>query len=219
MTRLIAATTAALVLLPAATAAAKAPSTAKIVKKSGAGQVIAYGSTAPEGAPMTGKTLKRHQVYELDGVSATIRMGRTTYKATPGTIVSLNSYAASKGAPQQPALALMVGRLDVSTTRKSPGGVMNEEGLFNPISPLKMRYRVSRTLNDPAEIGPGDVLAFFANLAGQRAGTTTVSSLDGSTVNVTPYVGSKPGTCRHADKATLKSTSRYGKGTADYDLS
>jgi hypothetical protein len=219
MTRLLATCVAALLLLPAATAAAKAPAKAKIVKTTGEGEVIAYGADAPEGTPLSGTTMKRRHVYEFRGLAATIRMGRTTYKAAPGTIVLLTQYAVSKTAPRWGALGMLVGTLDVTTPSRAPGGVTSEEGLFGPIDPYKMRYRVSRELNDDAPVEPNDVGAFFANVYNQRAGKTTVESLDGHTVNITPYVGAKPGTCRHADKATLKTTSTFGKGTASYDLS
>jgi hypothetical protein len=116
-------------------------------------------------------------------------------------------------------MGLMVGTLEVSTSAKTPGAVSNEEGLFGPISPYKMRYRVTRKLNTDAEITVGDRIAFYAALANQRTGTTTAKTLDGHTVNVTPYVGPKPGTCRHADWASLKTTTGWGKGTASYKLS
>jgi hypothetical protein len=207
-----------LVAACAAPAYAKVPRTAKISSLRGSGQVFAYGSAAPEGAPLVGKTLKHRQVYEFRGVSAKIRFAGNTFKARPGTIVLLTTYAAAKGEPQRAALGLMTGRLDVTTRRSAPGGVTNEEGLFNPPVKIAMRYRVERKLSSTDPVGPGDIGAFYANVASQRTGTTTITTLDGKPVNVTPYVGASPGTCRHADKAVLRTTSTYGHGTAKYVL-
>ncbi|HEY3021598.1 MAG TPA: hypothetical protein VGJ32_15480 [Solirubrobacteraceae bacterium] len=208
---------AALLLVPATASAA--PRTAQLADVHGSGHVVAYGNDHPEGAPLAGTKLDDRHVYELSGVTATVRFGGTTYRVSDGTNFALYSYGFSKADKRlKPAISLLAGKLEVQTAAKGPGGVATEEGLFNPLpgGPWKIRFVVERRLADAKQLTPIGRAMFFGNAAQQPRGTTTVRSVGRPALNITPYVGKRIGSCRHAHGSRLTTKSGYGKGTATY---
>lgn len=214
----LAAAAAALLLVPA-TAAAAAPRSAQLADVVGSGHVIAYGNEHPDGAPLAGTKLDARHVYELAGVTAVVHFGGTTYRMSDGTNFALHSYRFSKSdRALKPSILLLTGRLEVETAAKGPGGVESEEGLFNPLAagPWKIGFTVERKLADPKQLTSIGRALFYGNTRDQPRGTTTVKSAGKPALNITPYVGKRIGSCRHAHGARLATKSGYGKGTATY---
>ena len=58
------------------------------------------------------------------------------------------------------------------------------------------------------------LISWFAFFPDQPQGTTTITAP--THVGVTPYVGPKPGSCRHVHGARLTTTTQYGVGSASY---
>jgi hypothetical protein len=92
--------------------------------------------------------------------------------------------------------------------------VITEEGLFSPIGLTSARYSVRRRLVKPGALDMASKVDWFADYANQPAGTTKVSGH--GQVNVTPYVGSQPGVCRHVRSARLTTRGQFGHGSASY---
>ena len=82
--------------------------------------------------------------------------------------------------------------------------------------PWKIRFTVERRLADPKQLTPMGRALFYGNTRDQPRGTTTVKSAGQPALNITPYVGKRIGSCRHAHGARLATKTGYGKGTATY---
>jgi hypothetical protein len=185
----------------------------------GAENVRNYGPDAPAGAPLAGDGLRfpKH-FYEVDGGATSIRYGSNTYDVQPHAIFKLGCYGPYKGAPLRPALDLLVGSVHVSTGARKAGGVIDEEGLYNPVpgGPQAMGYTITRVLRSES-LQFQDVIRWFADYADQPAGTTRAKADGKDPLNVTPYVGSRPGQCRHAHGARLTTKRTFGHGSASYE--
>jgi hypothetical protein len=185
----------------------------------GAANVRNYGPDAPSGAPLQGDRLRfpKH-FYDVEGGAASIRYGSNAYDVKPGTVFKLGCYGPAKGAALRPALDLLVGSVHVTTGAVKPGGVFDEEGLYNPVpgGTQQMGYTVTRTLARQG-LQFGDVVKWFADYANQPTGTTRATVDGKDPLNVTPYVGARRGQCRHAHGARLSTRGSYGHGTATYE--
>lgn len=193
-------------------------STATITDRSGDGQVEWYGQEAPTGATWHGDTVRRKHFYELHHLAITIDFGHVTYTISRNAIFRIGCSGVSAGSPLEvPDVSLMRGKAVVHTTRRVPGSVSTEEGLFGPVpGGGAMAYLVSRALTQSAPPSMNDKIYWYADYSNQPVGTTDTQAKSADKVNVTPYVGPDPGTCRHVDSAELTTKSSFGHGTATY---
>jgi hypothetical protein len=210
----------AFAMVPArASAAGRCPTswTARIVSEKGAGQVLVYGRESPAGAPLRGHTLRWFHFYEVQGKTVTFRYGANRYTAGPGAIFDIQCYAETKGDPKFPAVSLLSGTLRVRTSKAKAGGVVTEEGLYGPVpgQTQAMAYTVTRKPSSTS-LSLWDKLNWFAGYGNQPTGTTTVTAVGRPRINVTPYVGERPGSCRHCKQATLTTRGSFGRGDASY---
>jgi hypothetical protein len=182
------------------------------------GSVLNHWQDHPEGVPLTGGKLRYpgHFYEAASKLAVTLHSNEIT--VTKGTIFKLTCYGASKGAPLWPALDILKGTASLGTVKGHPAGIITEEGLFDPRGRQDMQYRVSRTLTSKQPLTLEQKMLWFARVNSQPTGTTRVQSLvKGAIVGVTPYVGSRPGSCRYVNAARLTTKGRYGRGTATYE--
>jgi hypothetical protein len=184
----------------------------------GHGTLLDFNQNQPDGGQLIGDKLKfPGHFFKADGIALTLSFGKNTYDISAGSVFKLGCYGQSKGGPLYPAINQLVGKVEVHADADKPGGVMNEEGLYNPVGVgTKMHYTITRTLARSAPPAFDDMMGWFGNLRDQPTGTTNVKSNDARVVNITPYVGATPGTCMHATSARLRTNGTYGKGTAKY---
>lgn len=209
--------------LRALSASAPCPSTtATIVRTEGAGTVLDFSAQNPMGVPLHGSVLRsqnRGHFYELAGVSVTLRWGSNAYELSHGATFALGCYGQAKGSNVfYPALSMLSGSATLHAAASDPGGVLTNEGLYGPIPGQQIHhgytFHVIRVLRTPAD--HEHLLLWFANYANQPTGTSTIVTRDASLVNVTPYVGPRPGSCRHVRKAILHSTGMQSVGGGQY---
>lgn len=186
--------------------------------------MLDFNQHHPQGAPLRGNVLRREDnyvtghFYELGGVSVTLRYGLNTYEISGDATIALQCYGQAKGANVlYPAINLLAGRATVVLSASDPGGVFTNEGLYGPIPGQRLShgytFRVVRALRKPVD--HAGLLNWFAGFANEPIGTTTIDTRSTSLVNVTPYVGSGPGHCRHVHEAILTSTG-FRKVTGGY---
>jgi glycosyltransferase involved in cell wall biosynthesis len=108
--------------------------------------------------------------------------------------------------------------VELMTRFRQAGGVLTEEGLYgpDPRGTQKMSYTVERTLSATAQLTMDDKTAWFLGYASQPTGTTTVTAKGSPRINITPYVGARPGSCRQCRRARLTTKDVYRHGTATY---
>jgi len=203
---------------PASAVAWTCAKTAHIDSVSGRGYINIYGLRTPTGAKWHGDTMRRHHFYELHNVDVKLTYGGVHEGLTGEAIVYLSCAGIAAGDPLDvPNIVLLRGSDVVHATKETPATVSTEEGLFGPVpGSAAMVYRVHRSLTDDKLTLEG-ALAWFDDYQFQPTGTTTTKTMSGLKVNVTPYVGKDPGTCRHVDHAVLVTKKTYGNGTAVYD--
>lgn len=175
-----------------------------------------FNPDQPEGGELEGNRIRfpGHFYKTEDAIRIVVRGNR--YTVGPDSIFKFSCYGRSRADKKlKPALDLLRGSVEVRTSAAAPGGVTTEEGLYDPREDPTMTYTVTRTLSMTGEPSLEDILGWFAGFADQPTGTTNVVST-GSTVGVTPYVGSRRGSCRYVHKARLTTKGRYGRGTARY---
>ena len=238
---------AAVAAAPSAALAGQPCRAAKLQSIEGAGQVLDYNfrsgvRTDQTYVPVAAKAHRKltwGHVYELHGAAATFTApGGNAWKAADGTIVTITCHNG-----KYPALRLIEGRLDVTSKASRSAGVVTTEALVGPLTlgGPKLRFRVERkpvheldaqAAQDGVDTRLLDIFKTAAGFIDAPHGTTSVDKLGDSPnrLNVTPYVGSKEGTCRYVDSAELTSTGKtYGKvkggavgwhliGRADYKL-
>ena len=165
-----------------------------------------------------GRRRQRNHFYELHNVQVTLNYGGVTEILSGNAIVALTCAGVAAGDPLDvPNLKMLRGTLVVHATHKVPATVLTEEGLFGPVpGSAAMVFRVHRSLAD-SHLTLEGALAWYGDYNNQPTGTTATKTESDPKVNVTPYVGPSPGSCRHVDHATLTTTKTFGHGTAVYD--
>ena len=223
----IAVVLAAALLAPSAAAAKTAPTPVK-------GQECTRAADVQEGAVARlttgtvgddGKLVFDDRVAHLKGgkvyivvKDATIAYHGVTYTAQADTIFLLTCFGESARAGAIfPSIDLLTGVLSAHAREGKPGAIVANEAMWGPAGRQDISFRVSRTAKgdpSPVEIFSGgpETLSFGTSKVAKTAG-------DGY-LNVTPYVGPRPGSCRHAKGGTFVSKRLkrgYYQGTADYD--
>lgn len=185
------------------------------------GEIVRYGAGAPMGAPWTphgtDDALQRNHYYELRGVDVTVNFGGVLESLSSNAIVALACSGVAAGHPLNvPSLEMLRGSVDVHTTKSVPASVSTEEGLFAPVpGSAATAFRVQRVLAN-SKVTVYQELMWLGGYDNQPSGTTRTNTLTALKLNVTPYVGADPGTCRHVDSAVLTTTTSGGHGTAIY---
>ena len=136
---------------------------------------------------------------------ATILFQHVTYRVTKGSMIVRTCFGESVGSTVLfPSLRMFNGSAVVHAPAGHPGAVDTSEALINPYQRAGQTFSVKLTHTSPDNV---------------EQGTVTVRRTAGNgLVNVTPYVGPQPGTCRDVLKARLVSPSRRHKqGLAYYD--
>ena len=142
---------------------------------------------------------------------------KATYSLTKGSVFTLTCFGSGSGVAKYPSLALKMGKVTMASKSGKPGGVMTNEGLYDPYGYRDITFTVSRTVKggNPTLQEVLDGSPYLFNL-----GTSKVRKTKGSAfINVTPYVGKRIGTCRQSKGYTGISKSMkngYLVGTAKY---
>ncbi len=136
---------------------------------------------------------------------AEIRFQEVVYELRKGSEFILGCFGHT---PQQgaiyPRIDLHKGHAKLTAKDGHPGAISTNEAMADPFADKGMRIVVTR---DPRNSNP----LFGVTKVDQAKG--------GGYVNVTPYVGPKPGTCRQVEGGTFESKrleNGYFKGSADY---
>jgi hypothetical protein len=151
-----------------------------------------------------GATLRRPDPFHAER-AAKIRFGGVVYKVKRGSefILACFGHTVQQGAIY-PRLSLHKGRAKLIARNGVPGAISTIEAMSDPFADRAMRIVVTRRLTKP----------------NRPFGKTTVDKVHGrGAVNITPYVGPKPGTCRQGDGGTFISKKFVGgffRGSAKY---
>jgi hypothetical protein len=167
------------------------------------------------GDPLQGTALVKGHAYQVTGADVIVRYGQVRFTVSDGTIFSLTCAGQSRGGRLFPTLYLASGKIKVADPARVAGAVLTFEGLYGPVPGANGRliFTVSRVPATPLEDTKSIFLTSFY-LRDSVRGTTSVAVNGGAPrVNVTPYFGPGPGTCRHCHGARLSSV---GKGSAQY---
>lgn len=123
---------------------------------------------------------------------------RSRAQVTAGTFVSMSCFGFAVGDPaNNPALYVLQGTATVHDRGTRPLGILTIEALVGP-APQQQGQRLNFTTGE--------------HYGKHTPSTTRVHTLRHTPyVNITPYVGPEPGTCRHAISATLISSGATGK--------
>lgn len=132
-----------------------------------------------------------------------IKWLRSRAHVTAGTFVSMSCFGFAAGDPvNNPALYVLQGTATVHDRGSRPLGIVTIEALVGP-APQQQGQRLNFTAGE--------------HYGKHMPSTTHVTTLRHTPyINITPYVGPEPGTCRHAISATLVSSGAAGK--AKYHL-
>jgi hypothetical protein len=183
---------------------------AAIVSRAQGLVITDYSQANPNGVTLRGGQLVAHHFYDVEGGNLAITYGSNTYHIGPAeSVIALGCYGQSRSQPADlPALRILEGAARVSVSQSSPGALVTEEGLYGPIPggaiPRRYAFSVTRTLRHNPNLR--QALMWFAGFAGAPTGNTIVRTEDSQLVNVTPYMGSRPGVCVHVRTAWLQST-------------
>jgi hypothetical protein len=171
--------------------------------------------------PLAASRLHRGHAYELGSAKATITFGAVNFLVSAGSVFSLGCFGQVVGGPLLPSLHLQSGSVRVAGSVHHPGGVDTTEALATPVLGYahRLRFTVTRKLTTPSELTEKGMFFDTHGFLEAPLGRTSVVTDGAGYTNITPYVGTRPGTCRHADSATLRSTGRANHnftGSADY---
>ena len=152
----------------------------------------------------SGATIDRGDPFHADS-AAKIRFQDVVYKLRRGSEFMLACFGHTvKQGAIYPRLSLHTGHARLIARAGAPGAISTNEAMADPFADRAMRITVRRA---PRPSNP-------------LFGKTTVDRLTGDGyVNLTPYVGERPGTCRQVDGGKLvskKLVDGYFKGTARY---
>lgn len=183
---------------------------ATIVSRGHATLITDYSQAHPNGVTLSGGDLVAHHFYDIERGKLAIRYGSNTYRIGPReSVIALGCYGQSRDQPADlPALRMLEGAARVSVSQSSPGAIVTEEGLYGPIpgGTIPRRYTFSVTRKLRHNPNTRQALMWFAGLAGAPTGKTVIRTDGSELVNVTPYMGPKPGACVHVRTAWLRST-------------
>ncbi len=151
-----------------------------------------------------GAEIGRNVPFHAD-TDAEIRFQEVVYELRKGSefILACFGHTVQQGAIY-PRVELFKGHAKLIAKDGHPGAISTNEAMADPFADRGMRIVVSR---DPRNSNP----LFGVTKVDQAKG--------GGYVNVTPYVGPKPGTCRQVEGGTFESKrleNGYFKGSADY---
>jgi hypothetical protein len=194
------------------------------VSEAAAANVVDYDFThgyttdpnAHYGDPLQGTRLVRGHAYQVTGGNVVVKFGQVRFTVSDGTFFSLSCSGQVRGGPLFPTLYLASGKIKVADPARVAGAVSTFEGLYGPVPGMKGRliFTVSRVPAKPLEDDLKSIFLTSFYLRDSVRGTTSAVVNGGAPlVNVTPYVGPGPGTCRHCHGARLSSV---GKGSAQY---
>jgi hypothetical protein len=209
--------------------AALAPSTASAAgykcKKTAtveSGELLRFTNFAEPGVPVTGDTITRGGAFFEAASKVVLDFAGNTYTIAEGTIFMQSCYGRSvQTGMTLPGIDMLKGEIKVKTGAKTPGAIITTEGFYDPRTDYTMTFEATRTLHkNNAAPTPEQIRSWYAGFISAPLGATRVSTDGKPIVGVTPYVGSKRGTCRYVHGATLisKGTTRKGyfTGTATY---
>lgn len=163
-----------------------------------------------------GWQLPEQTVKHLDAISVyaatsdvTVSYAKVTYRFEQGAIFMLSCFGHSRAeGAKYPSITLASGSVTAKFAAGKPGAVSSPEGLWDPYASKAMTMTVTRAAKGAPTLD--DVLA--NGLDALNFGTVKVKKTAGAGyLNVTPYVGAKPGVCRQALGGTFVST-RLQKG-------
>jgi hypothetical protein len=179
------------------------------------------GPTGTLASPLASPTLRFGHVYQLGNTRATVTFGDVRFLATAETVLSLGCFGQVVGGPLLPSLRLESGSVTVLGSVDHPGGVDTVEALANPVLgyPRPLRFTVTRKLTVAGPPSEEGMFLDAGHFIEAPLGTTTVVTDGAGYTNITPYVGESPGSCRHAERAQLRTTGRRNRnfaGTAKY---
>jgi hypothetical protein len=158
-------------------------------------------------APLVGTKLSVTGSHTyLTTSQVTLHYGLMTFVFSPHSFFQLSCAGQAKGAPLKPAVYLGAGRVLAADPKSFSGGVMTWEGLYGAVpgahGPLS--FTVIRTTAKPVTYLL-DLVNTSVRTGQSERGVTTMRVSGNNHVNVTPYVGTRIGSCRHARVASLNS--------------
>lgn len=166
--------------------------------------------------PTPQKKLNGIMVY-TSSTAAKVKYQKVVYTLEAGAVFGLSCFGHSvaEGA-KFPLITLYMGKATVKFRNGRPGAVSAGEGLWDPYQEKAMTMTVTRTpkgkptVDEVLQKGQGALML----------GTVKVRKMAGKGyLNVTPYVGRKPGVCRQAKGGTFVSkrlAGGYLKGTSKF---
>jgi len=158
-------------------------------------------------APLVGTRLSMNGLHTyVTTAQVTLHFGSMKFVVSPHSFFDLSCAGQAKGAPLKPAIYLGAGRVIASDPSSYSGGVITWEGLYGAVPGTRgpLSFTVVRTTARPVT-SLQDLVDTSAQITQSVRGTTTVRVSGASHVNITPYVGTRIGTCRHARVASLNS--------------
>lgn len=194
--------------------------TATIVSRTGSGYVAWAGKeTRGKLVKFRGRTLTNGiHFYELHAEAITLRFGRNTFALRGNAVFALSCSGEAVGQKaKMPSIRLLRGTTTVRTTHAVEGSVATEEGLYSPVPGSRATsFTVTRTLRQRTSLSMTQRVDWFLNYRNQPTGTSVSATRTRTLLNVTPYVGSRHGSCRHVHSAVLTTRKSFGHGTAVY---
>lgn len=196
---LVAIVAAVLVVAGASASAASAQCSRVANVRSGSVKNIYQASPGPTGhTQLSGPDNKRliAKGFYATTSPATISYLGVTFNVTTHTVFQLSCWGEHVGQPaSHPDLSLTMGTVTVQDRAGNPGSVIADEGLvgtYSVPSPAQ-RFTMTRTLGE--RVSFQRFLDYGPSVA--MLGTVYARKLAGrGYLNFTPYVGSRPGTCR-----------------------
>lgn len=146
--------------------------------------------TGPDNTALTAKGF-----YATTGPASISYLG-VTFKVAADTVFQLACWGEHVGQPaSHPDLSLTMGTVTVQDRAGAPGALAANEGLvgtYSQPSPAQ-RFTMTRTLHGRVSfqrlLDTGPSVAMLGTVVARKLG-------GGGYLNFTPYVGSRPGTCR-----------------------
>ena len=171
--------------------------------------------------PLADRALHRGHAYQLGRAKATVRFGGVRFELKGRAVFSLGCYGQVVGGPLLPSLHLQSGSVRVFGSVSDPGGVDTTEALANPVLGYKHRlsFTVTRRLTTPAQLTEAGMFFDTRGVPRSAAGYEHRTNRWRGVHQHHSLRRRKPGTCRHADSAVLRTTGRKNHnfaGSASY---
>jgi hypothetical protein len=195
--------------------------TAKIVHTHGKGY-LAWAGKETKGAVKHfhgSKLTEGAHFWELHGETITLSFDHNTYALAGDAVFMMGCSGLAAGDKAvMPSITMLTGTAVVKTTDAVEGSVLTEENLIGQrTNGPGMTYSVARKLHQHHALTMQQKINWFLNYSNQPTGSTTSKTLTHhKKLNITPYVGSKHGTCRTVKSAVLTTSGSYGHGHAVY---